>query len=257
MAGGIEFDEVEVESFEGIEQAQATGQRRTRRRRRHGSRKGKDAAMIHGLPPGVFVLNSSDEDAAIPTYEPERNVVVWSDLLGGLATKPTGSQENAGETPHTKVPVPVPQVNSATAVWPTREQREAQWHPLWTTGPPMDCAAALPAPVQAERVLECLTNLPAPVPAERIPAFEFPGMPMQVPPQPMQLNILATSPYSTSPQCSGGFEQQAPGFPSHGWSNAHSDMMTQLLFRGAGAKVPSHAELLEQLQAVAPQSYED
>jgi hypothetical protein len=93
-----------------------------------------------------------------------------------------------------------------------------------------------------------------------MPTFEFHRLTMQVPPQPVQLNILATSPYNSSPTCSG-FDQPSQGLPtqttSQEWSHADSDMMKQLLFSSAGARVPSHAELLAQLQAVTPQSYED
>lgn len=240
MAGGFEVDEVDVDEYEGTEETQIAGHRRTRRRRRHGSRKCKEVAMVHGLPPGVFVVNSSDEDAAAYTGVPERTVVVWGDLLGGLATKPSGTSESSGDVPRTKVPMQLPQVNSATVVWPSREQKEAQWCSSWSTGP----------------------TLPTPVQAEQVPTFDFHPLTVQVPQQPMQLGILATSPYinNVRPTCSG-FEQQAVGPPTQTscqqWSHADSDMMRQLLFSNAGYKVPSRAELLAQLQAVAPQSYED
>jgi len=257
MAGGIDFEEVGVDEYEGFEQSQTSGHRRTRRRRRHGSRKSNQVAMAHGMPPGVFLFNSSDEDAAVPTQQPERNVVVWSDLLGGLAARPAGTQDAAGDGLRTKVPVLPSQVNSATAVWPSQQQKEAQWRSTFSDGLPMDCMAALPAHALVEQV----------------PAFEFHHLTMTVPQQPMQSSILATSPYNVSPACSG-FAQQVAGPPTqttshqwpladidlmkhHQWSHADSDMMKQLLFSSAGAKIPSHAELLEQLRAVAPESYED
>eukprot|EP00747_Dinoflagellata_sp_TGD_P161671 gnl/TRDRNA2_/TRDRNA2_178400_c0_seq1.p1 gnl/TRDRNA2_/TRDRNA2_178400_c0~~gnl/TRDRNA2_/TRDRNA2_178400_c0_seq1.p1 ORF type:complete len:328 (+),score=41.06 gnl/TRDRNA2_/TRDRNA2_178400_c0_seq1:145-984(+) len=253
----------------------STHVRRSRRRRRHGAHK-VSAAL--GPPPGVFLVDSDDEDGnGAGAQEPmllgsfghstkERNVVTWNDLCDGTPTKKVGALDRPASAPsphsmaspsHSMAAVSQSPFSTASAVWPSEGEKGyekvprdpmVQWPSSWSQGPGMHCLLVLPPPVQA---------LP-------VPEMHQPVMPMQAP-QPVLPLAQPQHPYTAEQPnewalCDCTLAEQATGLaapPAPEWSNSHSDAMRQILFGNTGGQMPSQAELLEQLQAVSQQAYED
>merc|ERR1739848_162442 len=109
----------------------------------------------------------------------------------------------------------------------------------WPTSP-----TARPASLSQGQGMQCIFLVPTPVRA------------MHAPQPPMQMQEWQENHCSASPRCRTPVDQStrlsAPLAPE--WSNQQSDAMRKLLLNPASAQMPSAEEVLQQLQAVAPES---
>lgn len=246
MCGSVEV-EFEEELEDDLPDAEQSSQRR-RRRRRHRGRRAGGTSETPSMPPGVFVLDSSEEDftqsghrkqsfisdsGSILSTSPPRSVVTWSDLFDGAANRKAGVQDDVGKRP----------VDTAVAVWPRsatdqplQQPLMEQWPCAWSPAPPMHCLVIMPALVQA-------SHMP-----------EHPCPMMHTPHQPVPINEWTDNSYMVETPTLLTPSSTTSGSSISRWSDLP---MRQLLFNNAGGKVPSPSELVKQLQAVAPESYED
>lgn len=255
MVGGAEFELFEQNVLEEnlSTELQSARRRRSRRCRRHGGRKASGTPLAH--PPGVFVLDSENEDEypfsgrLLATEPPPRNVVTWNDLVGELASK----KAEVPATPCTNVVAAQPAVSTAVAVWPADATRQsvprnamAQWPCSWSQGPGMHCLFVLPTPVEQPQQQDQQQQ------QQQHPAIQIPQQ------LPMQATEWADNPHNADYlYCSSAEQATGLAQPStSGWDD-HRDAMRQLLLNNTGGRMPSAEELVQQLQAVAPDSYED